>query len=173
MKRLFIQMGIGLIALSSLLGFRACQKKHDAGTNSTTLGPNTSEKIIVDGLRHTIVIVKPSGTTVTSLPTRPASIEIMKDGKVVVTAPQYGFEAVPFIGIGYSSQLNDYIGLDLYYWKRLDLGLAFSFDRDLKIKALGFPVVLSYAIWHNTRISIGLEPVGPTHSIHGMVSVRL
>lgn len=173
MKRLFYIIGLNLIVLGSLLGFRACQKKHDSKTSSAVLGPNTAEKLIVDGLRHTITIVKPEGTTVTSLPIRPSSVEIMKDGKVIVTAPQYGFEAVPFIGIGYSSQLNDYIGCDLYYWKRLDLGVAFSFDRELKIKALGFPVVLSYAIWHNTRLSIGLEPVGPSHSIHGMVSVRL
>lgn len=162
-----------VVALGLAFGLYKCQRKRDVGISNPVLGPNIKEKIIVNPLRHSLVIITAEGTKATTLPDRPSSIEILKDGKVVVHAPQWGWEAVPFIGIGWGGQLNDYIGVDGFYWKRMDVGTAFSFDRDLKIKALGFPLVLSYAVWHNTRLSIGYEAFGPTHALHGFVSVRL
>jgi len=167
----------GAIVLATTLvlafGLYKCQRKRDSDISSPLLGPNVKEKIILNPLRHSIVIITAEGTKVTTLPDRPSSIEIYKDGRVKTSIPQWGYEAVPFIGIGWGGQLNDYIGIDGFYWKRLDFGTAFSFDRDLKIKAIGFPLVLSYAVWHNTRLSIGYEMFGPTHAIHGFVSVRL
>lgn len=161
------------LAIGLAFGLYKCQRKRDTNIISPLLGPNVKEKIIVNPLRHSLVIVTAEGTKVTTLPDRPSSIEILTTGVVRVTAPQWGYEITPFVGIGWSGQLNDYIGLDGFYWKRLDLGTAFSFDRDLKIKSLGFPLVLSYAVWHHTRLSIGYEMFGPTHAIHGFVSVRL
>ncbi len=160
-------------ALGLAFGLYKCQRKRDTIISNPVLAPGVKEKIIINPLRHSIVIVTPEGTKVTNLPDRPSSIEIFKDGKVKVMAPQWGYEAVPFIGIGYSNQLNDYIGLDVFYWKRLDLGTAFSFDRNLKVKSLGFPLVLSYTVWHRARLSLGYEIFGPTHTIHGFVSVRI
>lgn len=161
------------LALVIGLSLYSCQRKRDVNISSPALGPGVKEKIIVNPLRHSLIVITADGTKVTRLPDRPSSIEIYKDGRVKTTAPQWGFEHTVFVGIGWGGQLNDYIGIDYFYWKRLDLGTAFSFDRNLKIKALGFPLILSYTVWHNTRLSLGYEAVGPTHAFHGFVSVRL
>lgn len=155
------------------LGLYKCQRKRDQDISNPLLGPGVKEKIIVNPLRHSIVIITAEGTKATTLPDRLSSIEIYKDGRVKTQIPQYGFEHTFFVGIGWGGQLNDYIGIDAFYWKRLDLGTAFSFDRDLKVKSLGFPLILSYTVWHNTRLSVGYEAVGPTNAFHGFVSVRL
>jgi hypothetical protein len=161
------------VTLGLAFGLYKCQRQRDISIGNPILGPNVKEKIILNPLRHSIVIITTEGIKATTLPDRPSSIEIYKDGKVKTIIPQWGYEAVPFIGIGWSGQLNDYVGIDGFYWKRLDVGTAFSFDRDLKVKSIGFPFVLSYAVWHNTRLSVGYEMFGPTHAVHGLVSVRL
>lgn len=160
-------------ALAGLLGLKSCQNKRDETIANTTLASGVKEKIIINPLKHTVTVITASGKKTTTLSDHASSIEIFQNGKVKTSLPQTGFEAVPFVGIGYSTQLNDYIGCDFYYWKRLDIGTAFSFDRDLKIHSLGFPIILSYAVWHNVRLSLGVEPLGPSHTIHGLVSVRL
>lgn len=172
MKQYLMAIGIGLIIAGLLFLAYKHQQKTDTNTTSRSLKPDVQEKLIIDPSHHSLVIVTPTDTKVTTLPNRPSSIEVLKSGKLRLTVPQYGYELSPFIGIGYSNQLNDYIGCDFFYWKRLDIGTAFSFDRDLKVKSLGFPVVVSYMFYHNVRLSIGLEPFG-SHAVHGLISVKL
>jgi len=172
MKRSLILISIGVIIFSILLGLRACQAKRDKGIVSPILRADVDEKIIVNPSKHSLVIINRQGTQALVLPDRASSIEVLKTGKLRLTVPQYGFIVSPFIGIGWGGQLNDYVGCDLFYWKRLDVGMAFSFDRELKIRSLGFPLVLSATIWHNMRLSLGYEAFG-SKTIHGFVSVRL
>lgn len=172
MKKYLITGGLIVAIVVALFGLRSCQKKRDTAIANPNLSPDVKEKIIINPLKRTIIIATKNGTTVTTLPDRPTSIELLNDGKVRVRAPQWGFEAIPFIGIGYSRQVNDYVGLDFFYWKKLDAGLAFSFDR-LKVDSLGLPLTLSYTVWHNLRLTVGYEMIGSRKDIHGLVSVRI
>lgn len=172
MKKYLITGAVIIAIVAGLFGLRSCQKKRDTAIANPNLSPDVKEKIIINPLKRTIIIATKNGTTVTTLPDRPTSIELMNDGKVRVRAPQWGFEAIPYIGIGYSQQVNDYAGLDFFYWKKLDAGIAFSFDR-LKVDSLGLPLTLSYTVWHNLRLTVGYEMIGPRKNIHGLVSVRI
>lgn len=170
MNRLFIYGGVLVLVIT--LGVWKYTQKRDVEIVNTHLAPDVKEKIIIDSLHRRLSIITDKESKLIQLPDRPASIEIRKDGSVKIIAPQTGFEHAPFIGIGYSTQLNDYIGMDFYYWKQLDLGAAVSFDRNFKIKALDLPVLISYTVYHRLRVSIGIEPFGD-HNIHGLLSVRI
>lgn len=165
-RKPLIAVAAGLAALG--LWFHL--HKRDVKIESTTLSPNVAEKLIINPGNHSLIVINDKGTNVTRLPDRPSSIEFMKDGAVKITAPQSGFEAVPFIGIGYSQSLNDYIGLDYFYWKRLDFGVAFSFDRDVSFKHTALIALVSYNVWRNSQLSVGVDTAG---HVHGLVSVRL
>lgn len=171
-KRNFIGLSVIIASTIGLISLRACQTKRDVRIASKILAPDVAEKIIINPNKHTLVIISNKGTEALSLPDHTSSIEVLKSGKLRLTVPHWGYEVEPFIGIGYSTQLNDYIGADFFYWKRLDLGAAFGFDRNLKIKALDFPVILSYTVYHRLRLSIGVEPFGE-HSVNGLISVRI
>ena len=172
MKTYLIIAGVALLVVGALLLQYKRQEKQEQAITSEKLKPDVKEKIIIDGLRKKLTVINDKGTKLITLPDRPATIELLKGGDVRITAPQHGFQRIFFIGIGYSNQLNNYVGLDLYYWKQLDIGTAFSFDRSLKVKEIGFPIMLSYTVYHRLRLSIGLEPFGE-HRVHGLVSVRI
>lgn len=172
MKKYLITGAVIIAIIVGLFGLRSCQKKRDTAIANPNLSPDVKEKIIINPLKRTIIVATKTHTTVTTLPDRPTSIELLNDGKVRVSVPQWGFEAIPYIGIGYSRQVNDYIGLDFFYWKKLDAGFAFSFDR-LKVDSLGLPLTLSYTVWHNLRLTVGYEMIGSHKDIHGLVSVRI
>lgn len=169
MNRLVLIVATSILILS--IGVYVYTHKRDTGIIQTVLKPDVQEKIIVNPALHSLIIITDKGTEALSLPDRASSIEILKTGKLRLTVPQCGFEHSPFIGIGYSSQVNDYLGLDVFYWKRLDFGISFGFDR-LKLQSLSAPLMISYTIWHNTRLTFGVEPFGK-HEVHGLVSVRL
>lgn len=156
-------------AIVALLWFRHIQTKHDMAVNSPVLSQDVREKIVINPLQHTIAVVTKGSVSVTTLPTRPSSIELLTNGTLRVIAPQYGFEAVPFIGLGFSRSLNDYIGCDFWYWKRLDVGAAVGFDR-LSLDKASIGVMTSFTVWHNTRLTLGVDTAG---HVHGLVSVRL
>lgn len=162
--------GVWALILIGLLSLKTCQTKRDVEIADTRLAANTSEKIIVNPLKRTLTVITAHGETITVLPDHPSSIEIMKSGKVKINSPQQGFEAVPFIGIGYNRSLNDYLGADFYYWKRLDLGAAFSFDRDLSFRNVSLIGFISYTVWNNSRLSVGIDTRG---GVHGAITVRL
>lgn len=170
MARIYLYGGLTIVLILTVIWFYT--HKRDVDIKNPILGPGVKEKVIIDSLHRKLTVITDKGLQLIQLPDRPASIEINKDGTVKVTAPQTGFEHAPFIGIGYSNKLNDYVGIDFYYWKALDLGAAVSFDRNFKIKGLDIPVLISYTIYHRLRLSIGVEPFGE-HKVHGLVSVRI
>lgn len=172
MKKYLIIGGGSILLAALLLLLRSCQQKRDTEIANPNLPPDVKQKIIVNPLKRTLIISTQAGTTVTTLPDRPSSIELLNTGKVRIRAPQYGFEIIPYIGIGYSRQVNDYIGLDFFYWKKFDLGVSLSFDR-LKIDSLGLPITASYTVWHNLRLTVGYELIGPRKDVHGLISVRI
>lgn len=169
MNRIALYIGLALITVCSVIWVTHRDKK----IADTTLQPGVAEKIIINPPKRTLVIVTKKNTKVTTLPSRPSSIDIYENGKVKVNAPQWGWEVNPFIAIGWSNQLNDYIGVDVFYWKKLDLGVAVAFDRDLKVKNFNMPVMASYTVWRSVRLSLGYCFLGKDRLFHGAVSVRI
>lgn len=137
------------------------QQKTDARTISTVLPSNDNEKISIDPEAHIIQIVTASGVKKEFLPgMRPSSVEIRKDGTVVVTAKQMGVEHALFAGVGFgSSDLRVFGGVDLLYFKRLDLGLNLS-DATASLSKVRVGVCVSYNFWHDARISLGMDSSG-------------
>jgi hypothetical protein len=110
---------------------------------------NDKEQIIVDPVKHQLIIVRPGKTTVTTLPDRRSTIDVKKDGSVSVTAPQFGFEHAPFVGAFYSNRLRFGAGLDGLYFKKLDLGLGVAGGSSTNTVLF---LQMSYGLWDNLRI---------------------
>jgi|SRR6185295_16089915 len=134
------------------------QRQQDLNILSTVLPKDDKEKIIIDPSNHRIDIITADGIKRETLPgMRPSSIEIKKDGSVVVTSPQWGFEHGVFVGGGFSNDgLRFGIGVDVFYYKLLDLGVsATDLTKDLEKPRIS--LCLSYTVWHETRISLGID----------------
>src|ERR1700686_828490 len=146
------------IILSGLLAFffgRGCQKKHDLATSSTILAPDVKEKLIIDPRKHTIVIVSRDGTKVSTLPDRPSSIEILNNGKVRVNSPQFGTEIRPFLAGAYTLNGGKLgAGVDLVYYKRVDVGLGFA-TNPTYVQDTTIFIGVSMFVYSNTSIMLG------------------
>jgi hypothetical protein len=168
---------VGAVLLAVLVWVSGYRHGHQAGATS---GPNASpilpkndtEQITVDPGTHRITILTPSGPKTETLPDRPSTFDIHKDGTVTISSKQLGFETKPFIGIGLGEGVRVYAGADLGYFKRLDLGLGFASPRLSKgdltdIRGL-FKV--SYNVYSNTSINLGYDT---SKTVHVFLSVRL
>ena len=132
-----------------------------------TLPMEDTEQILVNPVKHTITIVKPSSSITTTLPERTSTIDIHKDGTVKVTAMQFGYEVRPFVGVTYTDGLRFGGGADLYYFKRLDLGVGASWASGIKGNAFA---KISYNVFDN--LSLGLIYDNNQH-IGGCITVRI
>ena len=148
------------LTLSGFIAFffgRGCQKKHDQATSSTILSPDIREKIVIDPRRHTVVIVTREGTRATVLPDRPSSIEVLNSGRTRINSPQWGVELDPFLGAAFS--LHGGLlgaGLDVFYWKRADVGLGFMTNPS-DFRDTGAFAAVSYRIYSNTSLALGID----------------
>lgn len=127
--------------------------------------PGEKEKVIVDPIHHTITTITDKGTKTTTLPDHPSSVTLKDNGDVIVTAKQFGREIRPFVGIGYAQEAKFYLGTDLFFWKKLDLGTAISLNQGVKLVGL-----VSMNLYSNTRVSIGVDNKG---AINGAFTLRM
>jgi hypothetical protein len=133
----------------------------------TVLPPDSKEQIIVNPIKHSLIIVRPGKTETVTLPDRPTVIDVKKDGTVKVTASQFGFESRPFLGLSASLDGGHIaLGVDGLYWKRLDLGGGVQFNG---AGARVF-VSLSCNVWSNTRVGITFDH---KQTVSALLSVRL
>lgn len=132
-------------------------------SRTVSVGPTTppilpkedKEQIIVDTRHHTITRVTEKGTQVTYLPEKPTVIDLRKGGDVVVHSPQYGYQVRPYVGLVFSDDARGALGLDLFYFKRLNvgMGMALRFDgRDGRLYA-----ALSYNVSGNMYAAVTLD----------------
>ena len=150
-------IGLTLAGLAAFFIGRGCQKRHDQNNLSTVLAPDVRQKITVDPRHHSLVIISRDGSSVLTLPDRPSSIEIMNTGKVKVNSPQFGLEASPFLGAAFSLRGGLLgAGLDILYWKRLDLGLG-AVVNPVYVQDTSVFLSISYRVWSNTSLAIGLD----------------
>jgi len=118
------KVGLVVVVLGSVFLYGRCGR---AKPNvPSVLPPNDAEQITVDPSTHQLVILRPGKRIVETLPDRLSTIDIRKDGQVIVTSKQLGFEHHMFIGIIGSDHLRVGAGPDLWYFKRLDLGIGIA-----------------------------------------------
>lgn len=162
---------IGSILLSILLALfvflRSCDKRIDNTANSSVLAPGVIEKIAFNPTTHKLIIVKPEGTQELFLPDRPSSIEIDKKGTAHVTSRQYGTELKPFIGFQFSNVGRLAFGVDVLYYKRLDLGVGAAWQ--IGSHAPVGLCKLSYTVWSNTQAGMTYDTGS---RVGGAVTVR-
>jgi|ERR1700690_131053 len=144
---------LGLATLMCFLGYliHRFPKGIISPSKPYVLPAQDKEQIIVDPVKHQLIIVRPGKTTITTLPDRRSTIDVKKDGSVTVTAPQFGFEARPFVGAFYSDKLRFGGGLDGLYYKKLDLGLGLSGSSGTNTVVFA---QISYVLWDNMKIGI-------------------
>ncbi len=162
--------GVWALVLLSALGLRACETKQQEQIASTNLKAGVQEKIIINPTKHTLTVVTASGPKTVHLPDHASSVEIFKTGKVKTTVPQLGYEQMPFIGFGFSHVWKIVGGVDLLYFKGLDLGPAIMFAPNNVFDSMRVAGVLSYTVTSNTRVGVSIDHLGT----FGMfVTVRL
>lgn len=153
--KLRYKIGFVLTVLGAMFLWGRCSRtRHSAAP--AVLPQNDKEQIVVDPKKHQLIIRNSDGkSTITTLPDKTSVIDIRKDGSVKVTASQYGFEVAPYIGMNQSNIFRFMAGSDIFYWKRLDVGLGLAMQKDLT--SFVFCGKLSYTLWSNTQIGFTVD----------------
>lgn len=152
--KLRYKLSIGVVVIAGVFLLRNCGQRI---AKPGVLRPDTKEQIIIDPRNRRIQIVTENGVKQTTLPDRPSTIDILKDGTVKVNAPQIGWETSPFIGVGYALSGGQLLGgVDLAYWKKLDLGVGVAMNPTYVQDARLF-VGVSYCFYSNTSLMLGID----------------
>ncbi len=160
-----------LVVLGTTFGLGRCKRTSSPGPKlsaPTVLPSNDKEQIIVNPVKHQLILVRPAGNEVLTLPDRVSTIDIHKDGTVSVTSPQFGVEHRLFGGAHVSNTFRIAVGMDLLYYKRLDLGLGAASRIGISTPILFTQV--SYNVWSNCRVGVAY---GTDRFIGGTLTVRL
>lgn len=163
-----IALVVTVLAGVFLWGRRSKTSSHTVPKPATVLPKNDTEQIIVDPVHHSLVIVKPSGKRVLTLPDRQSTIDIRTDGTVNVTSLQWGLEHGFFFGVQGSDAFRIAAGMDGFYYKKLDLGIGLA-------DQIGghAPIIfakLSYNFYDNMQVGV---TYGNDRLIGGSITVRL
>jgi len=126
--------------------------KTKAITGPVVLPPGTTEQVLIDPIKHTLIVRTQTSTHTQTLPDRLSVVDVHSDGSIKITAAQYGFEERPFIGLQTSNHFRFMAGSDQFFYKKLDLGLAIGVQPNLS--SLVGIVQLSYNAYNNTRLGI-------------------
>jgi hypothetical protein len=167
--KLRYQVGIIIFTLAVVFLCGRCGKIAVRNPHQPIALPNNeTERITVDPDSHTITIQTPNGIRTETLPDRKSIFDVSNNGTVKVTSAQMGFEHHPFIGWQVSNQGRLCVGADLWYFKKLDLGIGVASKL-----GEGTPVALaklSYNFWSNCQMALTYDTGA---HIGGMLSVRI
>lgn len=156
-KAIGIAMLLGLSGLIGFLKLRGCDKQKDTNNSAAVLRPGESEAVIVNPGQHTITLVTKDHVKSFTLPSRPSRVSLLTGDGIKIESPQYGTEFLPFLGAAYTLQGGVVLGgLDLFYWKQLDLGLGLSIDPVLLHRTTAF-FGISYFAYSNCSVGVGLD----------------
>jgi hypothetical protein len=147
------KIGLVIGILLFVFGLGRCGRGKPTVPN--VLPPNDKEQIIVDPVKHTLIIVRPGGNETVTLPDRPSVIDIRKDGSVSVTSKQFGFEHRFFLGLDGSDAIRGMAGMDFGYWKKLDLGVGVMGQFGNYTPRV-FAMV-SYNVYSNCRVGVTID----------------
>lgn len=157
-KKLIAIIVASVIALGGWLFLRHRNQIQDVTTSQTALQPGEESAVIVEPSRRRIIIVRPNGATHTiTLPDRPSRIALMKNDGIKVTAPQWGTEIRPFLVGAWDLRGGKLgIGIDGFYWKRLDVGGGFLMNPSY-VQDTSLFVGVSMFVYSNTSITLGID----------------
>ncbi len=173
-KRYTVVIGIVALVLFGLVLYFRVRYGRPAGflggsaPTVAVLPKEDKEQFIIDPVKHSLIIVKPTGNQTLSLPDRRSVIDLRKDGTVQVTSPQWGWEHRFFLGGHVSDTFRIAAGMDGFYFKKLDIGAGVA-SRMGAYTPIVFAQV-SYNVWSNCRIGIAY---GSDRLIGGTLTVRL
>jgi hypothetical protein len=149
-------VGIGL--LLGWLFLRRHNQGQDVNNAQTSLRPGEESAVIINPIHRSITIVRPDGKTHTvDLPDRPSRISLLKGDGFKVSAPQWGTEVRPFLIGAYDLKGGKLgLGVDGFYWKRLDIGAGAlvnpSFVQDTSVF-----IGVSCFVYSNTSVMLGID----------------
>lgn len=157
MNKKMVVGGIILSLIPIYFGLRSCQKKTDSANSDTVLAPEESAAVVVDPSQHRITLITKDYTKAFTLPARPSRVSLLTGDGIKITSPQYGTEFNPSLGVAYTLQGGVILaGLDLFYWKRLDIGMGLAVN-PVKVQDTGVYVGFSYLAYSNTSVGLGLD----------------
>jgi len=168
------KIGLVIVVLGGMFLWGRCNRpstgsKSDGGVPSTVLPGNDAEQITVDPSTHQLVILRPGGQRIVeTLPDRASTIDIRKNGTVDVTSKQLGLEHHMFIGVLGSDHARIGLGMDAFYYKKLDVGIGIA-DQAGMYTPIAFAKV-TYSIKGNMQVGIVYQS---NQYIGGIVAVRI
>lgn len=143
-------IGSGVLALC--LYVRSCTKAQEEIKHSP-LAEHVLTRITVDPEHHHLRIQSRVGKPIdTFLPDHSSTFEVSDTGAVKITSAQWGFEHHFFFGVTMSDFFRPAAGVDLFYFKKLDLGIGVA-DRIGNYT----PVIFakgSYLIYDNLQLGL-------------------
>lgn len=138
------------------------------------LPPGATSQVIIDPIKHELIITTAKGTTKQTLPDRRSTFDVQANGTVKISAAQFGYEARPYLGLGANMDIRAYLGADLFYFKKLDVGLGVGlppFQRsNWQVSDICPLVSVGYILWDNVSMNFGMDL---NKNLHGFLSVRL
>lgn len=171
--RLRYKIYVAVITLLGVFTLGRCgkipQKPNGVAHTPTAVLPSEdAEQIRVNPETHQLIILTSKGSQTVTLPDRTSTIDVLKNGTVKVTSPQIGLEHHMFLGILGSEHARIGVGVDGFYWKKLDLGIGIG-DQ---IGAYT-PIVFAKATYNiKGSLQVGLI-YGSDKYLGGIVSVRV
>ena len=166
--RLRYKIVSGLLILVSVFLYGRCDRtKPIVPVVPVVLPPGDTEQILVNPVNHTLTVVTHTGSSTVTLPDHASVIDVHPDGTAKVTASQYGFQARPFVGAYYSDALRFGGGVDLGYYKKLDLGIGVAGGASAHTVVFA---QLSYCLWDNMSAGITYDHLG---HVGGAITIRI
>jgi hypothetical protein len=156
MNNTFKIIGGLLVLLSLWLIVNHFTTKRDTATTSTVLAPDEQAKIIINPREHKISVVTPGHVEEHYMSgSRPESIT-EKNGHLLVNSPSFGAEKSPFFSLLYSEAPRVAIGVNLLYYRRLDLGLGLSSSLTTPLSLRPYACI-GYNVYSNTSVVVGVD----------------
>lgn len=159
---------ISILGSIFLLGRCSRQDAPRSPKPPTVLPPGDIAQVLVNPAGPSLTIVTDEGTRTMTLPDRESVIDVLKDGGVKVTSPQYGWERHMFVGVVGADHFRVGAGMDGLYWKRLDLGIGIA-DQVGEYTPVVF-AKLTYNVKGNLQAGIVYQT---NRYVGGILSVRI
>lgn len=129
-----------------------------SNSGHTGLAKDEQELVEFNEKTHRVSVVTSSGTV--KMYARNPTVRIKKDGRVIVDRHIFGFEARPYIGIGFSDTSRAMLGFQPVYWGAFDASVALGISVDGSSVFAKPYVAVGYNCWGNLSVNGGVNPAG-------------
>lgn len=126
--------------------------------NHTGLAYDEKELVTFNEKTHRVTIE--TSSNVSKMYARNPTVRIKKDGRVTVDRHMFGFEARPFIGVGFSDTTRGLLGFEPFYWGPFDASGLIGLSLDKQYVFARPYLAVGYNCWGNLSVNAGVNPVG-------------